>query len=140
MKGFHMTRKLCGAILCLGVALGGSGALAEGWSVTNFDSVPDRATCMAYAETAVNTYRQRYNTPGFTGRSDWTLGGYDLRGDAVDSLFICADEGGLVSPFLVIYNTDDDNAARETISDRLADIFDEVVAGGGVPSGGAVTK
>jgi hypothetical protein len=49
-------------------------------------------------------------------------------------------EGGLVSPFLVIYNTDDDNAARETISDRLADIFDEVVAGGGVPSGGGATK
>jgi hypothetical protein len=63
MKGFHMTRKLCAAAICLGAA-----------------------------------------------------------------------------PFLVIYNTDDDNAARETISDRLADIFDEVVAGGGVPSGGGATK
>jgi hypothetical protein len=46
-----MTRKLCGAAaICLGAALGGSGAVAEGWSVTNFDSVPDRATCMAYAK------------------------------------------------------------------------------------------
>jgi hypothetical protein len=57
-----------------------------------------------------------------------------------DSLFICADESGLVSPFLVVYNTDEDNAARETIADRLADIWDEVVAGGGVATGGGVTK
>jgi hypothetical protein len=135
-----MTRMFMGVVAGIGLCLTSAGAQAEGWTVTNFDSVPDRAICMSYAETTVNIYRQRYNTPGFTGRSEWTLGGYDLRGDVVDSLFICADESGLVSPFLVVYNTDEDNAARETIADRLADIWDEVVAGGGVPTGGGVTK
>lgn len=126
-----MTRKLWGAVA--GAGLMTTGALAEGWSVTDFDSLPDRATCMAYAETTVDIYRERYGAPGFTGRSDWTIGGYDLRGGVIDSLFICADESGLVAPFLVVYNTDDDNAAREAISERLVDIWEEIVAGGGGP-------
>ncbi|MCU4652351.1 hypothetical protein N8I71_05885 [Roseibacterium sp. SDUM158016] len=124
-----------GAALVLAAA-GQAGA--EGWTVTDFNSVSDRATCMSYAETTVNVFRQRFNSPGFTGRSDWTLGAYDLRGDVVDALFICADESGLVAPFLVVYNTDDDSPARETIADRLGDIWDEVVAGGGAVSSGGV--
>ncbi|AHM03523.1 hypothetical protein roselon_01126 [Roseibacterium elongatum DSM 19469] len=53
----------------------------------------------------------------------------------IDALFICADESGLVAPFLVVYNVDDDSNAREMIADRLGDIWDEVVAGNGIPGG-----
>jgi hypothetical protein len=57
---------------------------------------------MAYAETAVNTYRQRYNTPGFTG-GPTDLAATTCRRPA----FICADRPRGM--------WDDDNAARETI-------------------------
>ncbi|ABD52963.1 hypothetical protein [Jannaschia sp. CCS1] len=110
-------------------------AQAEGWTVTDFSSLPDRDTCMNYAETTFNTYRTRFGSDGFTGRSTWTIGGYDLRGEVVDGLFICADESGQVAPFLVVYNVDDDSDARETIADRLGDIWDEIVEGNGVPGG-----
>lgn len=119
------------------LTLAASGAAqAEGWTVTDFSSVNDRATCMDYAETTFNTYRARFGSDGFTGRSQWTVGGYDLRGEVVDGLFICADETGLVAPFLVVYNYDDDSDARELIADRLGDIWDEIVAGGGTPDAG----
>ncbi len=121
------------ACLCTGAAM------AEGWSVTDFDSVADRATCMSYAETTLNIYDQRFAPVGFIGRSDWTVGGYDLRGDVVDALFVCTDEVGLVAPLLVVHNTDDDSDARQVITDRLSDIWDELVANGGIAStqGGA---
>lgn len=127
-------RILTAAVLTLAAS---SLAQAEGWTVTDFTSIPDRDTCMNYAETTFDTYRARYGGDGFTGRSTWTIGGYDLRGEAVDGLFICADEAGLVAPFLVVYNVDEDGDARETIAERLGDIWDEVVAGNGVPGGSA---
>lgn len=120
----------------LGLALAlATGAQAEGWSVVDFNSVNTRDICMSYAETTFSTYRQRFGSDGFTGRSTWTVGGYDLRGEVVDGLFICPDEAGLVAPFLILHNTDDDSDARELIADRLSDIWDEVVAGGGTPGG-----
>jgi hypothetical protein len=126
--------------VCLALTLGTS-ASAEGWSVIDFNSVNNREICMSYAETTFQTYRDRFGAPGFTGRSTWTVGGYDLRGEVVDGIFVCADEAGLVAPFLVIHNTDEDSDARELIADRLGDIWDEVVAGGGTPapSGGGAT-
>ncbi len=124
------TRILSAAALTLAAA---GSAQAEGWTVTDFSSISDRATCMEYAETTFDTYRERFGSDGFTGRSNWTVGGYDLRGEVVDGLFICADEAGLVAPFLVVYNYDDDSDARETIADRLGDIWDEVVDGNGTP-------
>ncbi len=123
------------AAAAMSLAIAGS-AQAEGWTVTDFSSLSDRETCMNYAETTFSTYRQRFGGDGFTGRSQWTIGGYDLRGEVIDGLFICADETGLVAPFLVVYNHDDDSDARELVADRLGDIWDEVVAGNGVPSGG----
>ncbi|PWK61523.1 hypothetical protein [Roseicyclus mahoneyensis] len=125
--------------LCVSLTLG-SGALAEGWSVIDFNSVATREICMTYAEATFGTYRERFNMPGFTGRSTWTVGGYDLRGEVVDGLFICSDEAGLVSPILVVYNSDDDSDAREVIADRLGDIWDEVVANGGPLSSGGATS
>lgn len=127
-----LTRILTATALTLAAA---GSAQAEGWTVTDFSSISDRATCMAYAETTFNTYRERFGSDGFTGRSNWTVGGYDLRGEVVDGLFICADEAGLVAPFLVVYNYDEDSDAREQIADRLGDVWDEVVAGNGVPAG-----
>jgi hypothetical protein len=120
-----------------GIALAavlGTGALAEGWTVTDFNSVNSRDICMTYAELTFQTYNQQVGSNGFIGRSTWTVGGYDLRGEVVDGLFICADEAGLVAPFLVLHNTDDDSDARELIADRLGDIWDEIVASGGAPS------
>ncbi|WP_341863070.1 hypothetical protein [Gymnodinialimonas sp. 57CJ19] len=125
-----LTPMMTAAALTLAAA---GAAQAEGWTVTDFSSISDRDTCMNYAETTFDTYRARFGGDGFTGRSNWTIGGYDLRGEVVDGLFICADESGLVAPFLVVYNVDDDSDARETIADRLGDIWDEVVEGNGVP-------
>ncbi len=129
-----MKKTLIAATLSFAAA---GGAHAEGWTVTDFSSIGDLDTCMNYAETTFNTYRARFGGDGFTGRSNWTIGGYDLRGEVVDGLFICAEDGGFVEPFLVVYNYDDDSDARETIADRLGDIWDEVVDGNGVPGGAA---
>ena len=116
-----MKNKLKLAIF-VGLISSGS-ALAEGWTVTDFDAVANRDTCMNYAQTTFDTYRQRVGSAdGFTGAGTWTVGGYDLRGEVVDGLFVCADEAGLVSPFLVLHNADDDAQARELIGDRLGDI------------------
>lgn len=131
-----MNRPLVAAMLSLTVT---GAAQAEGWTVTDFTTLGDLDTCMNYAETTFNTYRTRFGADGFTGRSNWTIGGYDLRGEAIDGLFICAEEDGVVDPFLVVYNNDDDSDARETIADRLGDIWDEIVAGNGVPGGAAPT-
>ncbi len=113
-------------------------ANAEGWTVTDLGSVDERAECMRLAEATVDTYRSSYGGDGFTGRSEWTLGGYDLRGEVVDALIICPIEAGLVAPFLIVYNSDSDNEARETVATRLSDIWDQQVAGGApaaTPSG-----
>ena len=104
-------------------------AQAEGWTVTDFSPVGNLDVCMNYAETTFNTYRQRFGGDGFTGRSNWTIGGYDLRGEVVDGLFICAGEDDPVNPFLVVYNYDNDDDSREAIATRLGDIWDEIVAG-----------
>lgn len=119
--------------MCLALTCGGA-ASAEGWSVIDFNAVNTVEICMNYAETTFNTYRERFGAPGFTGRSTWTVGGYDLRGEVVDAIFVCGDEAGLATPYLVIHNTDEDSDARELIADRLGDIWDEIVAGGGVPA------
>lgn len=109
--------------------LAGSMAQAEGWTVTDLGSVDERPECMRLAEATIDAYRASYGGNGFTGRSEWTIGGYDLRGEVVDALIICPIEAGLVAPFLIVYNSDSDNDARETVADRLSDIWDQQVAG-----------
>jgi len=124
--------------LLLSVAV--TGAQAEGWSVIDLGTVDERAECMRLAEATIDAYRAAYGGDGFTGRSEWTIGGYDLRGDPVDALIICPIEGGVVVPFLIVYNSDSENEARDTIADRLSDIWDQQVASGAgaapAPGGG----
>ena len=130
------THQLAGGLV-VAVALSGS-AMAEGWTVTDFNSVNTRDICVNYAEATFRTYNQRFGVDAFVATSTWTVGGYDLRGEVVDALFICPDEAGLVAPFLVLHNSDDDDEAREVIADRLGDIWDEIVARGS--GSGWVTK
>jgi hypothetical protein len=118
----------------LGLALTAGAANAEGWTVTDLGSLDDRAECMRLAEATVDAYRATYGGDGFTGRSEWTIGGYDLRGDVVDALFMCPIEAGLIAPFLIVYNSDGENDARETVADRLEDIWDQQVSGVPAPT------
>jgi hypothetical protein len=116
-------------------------ALAEGWSVTDFDSVADRATCMAYSQTVVNTYRQRYNAPGFDGQSEWTLWG--LRPEWPHASTRCSSAPKRAAswrPCSWSTMPTTTTPTRETISDRLGVIWDEIVVGGGVASGGVPRK
>ena len=113
----------------LGILLSVGVAQAEGWTVSDLGSVDERAECMRLAEATIDAYRATYGGDGFTGRSEWTIGGYDLRGEVVDALIICPIEAGLVAPFLIVFNTDSDNDARETVADRLNEIWDQQVAG-----------
>lgn len=123
-----MKNSLITAGLALTLTAGAAGA--EGWTVSDLGSMDDRAECMRLAEATVDAYRATYGGDGFTGRSEWTIGGYDLRGDVVDALFICPIEAGLVAPFLIVYNSDGENDARETVAERLEEIWDQQVAGG----------
>jgi hypothetical protein len=113
----------------LALALCATTVGAEGWTVTDLGSLDTREECMRLAEATIDAYRATYGGDGFTGRSEWTIGGYDLRGDVVDALIICPIEAGLAAPFLIVFNTDSDNDARDTVADRLSDIWDQQVAG-----------
>lgn len=129
--------RLVALVSGLGILAAASAAQAEGWTVTDLGSVDERAECMRLAEATIDAYRASYGGDGFTGRSEWTLGGYDLRGEVVDALIICPIEAGLVAPFLIVHNSDSDNDARETVANRLADIWDQQVAGVTAPPVGA---
>ncbi|WP_071674235.1 hypothetical protein [Nioella nitratireducens] len=130
--------KLTSFLAASALFMGATVASAEGWTVNDLGSVDERAECMRLAEATVDAYRATYGGDGFTGRSEWTIGGYDLRGDVVDALFICPIEAGLVAPFLVVYNSDSDNDARETVADRLTNLWDQQVprSGTGFPNPG----
>jgi len=121
----------------LALTLAATVAQSEGWTVTDLGAVDERPECMRLAEATIDAYRASYGGDGFTGRSEWTIGGYDLRGEVVDALIICPIEAGVVAPFLIVFNSDSDNDARETVADRLSDIWDQQVAGTYAPPGGA---
>ena len=101
----------------------GSTAGAEGWSVVDMTTMETRAECMARAEATIARYRQTYDASGIDDSTEWTVAGYNLRGDVIDALFICPTEAGLISPFLIVYNVDNDSAARQLITDRLREIW-----------------
>lgn len=113
----------------LSLVLSAGFASAEGWTITDLGSVDERAECMRLAEATIDAYRVAYGGDGFTGRSEWTVGGYDMRGEVIDALFICPIEAGLVAPFVIVYNSDSDNDARENVADRLEELWDQQVEG-----------
>ncbi|MCR9068091.1 MAG: hypothetical protein NXH79_04535 [Rhodobacteraceae bacterium] len=104
-------------------------ASAEGWSVIDFTSMPDIATCVSHAEAAIGVYSQTYPAPVDVVVAQSTIGAYGLRGNVVDGLFVCTEIAGLVAPMLVVHNSDDDTDARILIADRLAEAWDAVAAG-----------
>ena len=122
-----MRKPLISAGIALARSAGAAGA--EGWTIADLGSMEDRDECMRMAEATVDAYRMAYGGDGFTGRSEWTIGGYDMRGEVVDALFICPIEAGLVAPFLIVFNSDSDNDARESVADRLEELWDQQMAG-----------
>ncbi|PIV76476.1 MAG: hypothetical protein COW55_01410 [Rhodobacteraceae bacterium CG17_big_fil_post_rev_8_21_14_2_50_65_11] len=115
----------------LGLSALASVVQAEGWSVSDLGSLDTREDCMRLADATIDSYRATYGGNGFTGRSEWTVGGYDLRGDVVDALIICPIKAGLAAPFLIVFNSDGDNDARGLVAGRLEDIWDRLVAADG---------
>ena len=113
---------IAGAAVCAALA---TPVVAEGWSVSDLGSMAERDACMSRARDVFSSYASRYNVEESIGESNWTVGGYDLRGEPVDALIICPIEGGLVVPFLMTHGTDSDSDARRIIHDRLRDIWDE---------------
>lgn len=96
---------------------------AAGWTVDDLGSMADRAACMARAEATMKDYFALHGGSGDIGKSEWTLGGYGLRGAVIDALVICPIEAGLVEPFLIVHNSDGNNDARQIIADRLKAIW-----------------
>ncbi len=96
---------------------------AAGWTVDDLGSMSERADCMARAERTMQEYFRIHGGSGDIGRSEWTLGGYGLRGSVIDALIICPIEAGLVEPFLIVHNSDNNNDARKIVADRLKAIW-----------------
>jgi hypothetical protein len=109
------------ALAGLGLA---SPAMSAGWTINDLGAMDQRADCMRLAETVFNEYDRRWNSQSvYVG--NWTVGGYGLRGDPIDAIIMCPVEGGLVAPFLVVHNSDNDSAARKIVAERLVDIWDD---------------
>lgn len=110
-------------LLTCAAALFAAPALAAGWTVDDLGSMSERADCMNRAEATMKAYYVQHGGTETIGKSDWTLGGYSLRGNVVNALVICPIEGGLVAPFLIVHNTDNDSDARKIVADRLKAIW-----------------
>ncbi len=104
-------------------ALFAAPAFSAGWTVDDLGSMSERAACMTRAEATMKKYYVQHGGTENIGRSDWTLGGYNLRGDVVNALIICPIEAGMVAPFLIVHNSDSDNDARKIVADRLKQIW-----------------
>ena len=68
-----MRKPLISAGIALALSAGAAGA--EGWTIADLGSMEDRDECMRMAEATVDAYRMAYGGDGFTGRSEWTIGG-----------------------------------------------------------------
>ena len=98
-------------------------AHAAGWTVDDLGSMSERSECMARAERTMKDYFRQHGGKESIGRSEWTLGGYGLRGSVIDALIICPIEAGLVEPFMIVHNSDSNNDARKIVADRLKAIW-----------------
>lgn len=98
-------------------------AFAAGWTVDDLGSMSQRADCMARAERTFKSYFAQHGGSGDIGRSEWTIGGYGMRGNVIDALIICPIEAGMVEPFLIVHNSDNNNDARKIVADRVKAIW-----------------
>lgn len=98
-------------------------ALSAGWTVDDLGSMSERSACMARAEATMKGYYAQHGGTESIGRSEWTLGGYGLRGNVIDALIICPIEAGMVEPFLIVHNSDNNNDARQIVADRIKAIW-----------------
>ncbi|GGE08290.1 hypothetical protein SAMN05421774_102491 [Gemmobacter megaterium] len=110
-------------LLACATALFATPVFAAGWTVDDLGSMAERSACMTRAEATMKKYFAQHGGKESIGKSEWTLGGYGLRGSVVNGLIICPIEAGLVAPFLIVHNTDSDNDARKIVADRLKAIW-----------------
>lgn len=110
-------------LLTCAALLFSSPVLAAGWTVDDLGSMAERTDCMAKAEATMQQYFQQHGGSGDIGKSEWTLGGYGLRGNVIDALIICPIEAGMVEPFLIVHNSDANNDARQIVADRVKAIW-----------------
>lgn len=103
-------------------------AMAEGWTVTELSTLPDRAVCMERATSTFKLFIQTYgggNIVAGKGTDDWTVAGYDLQGTEIDALIICPYEGGVVEPFLTVFNSEANDNGRQLVAKRLKALWDQ---------------
>ncbi|MDX5358473.1 MAG: hypothetical protein LPK12_12145 [Rhodobacterales bacterium] len=112
-------------LLTLAAAMFAAPAFSAGWTVDDLGSMSARSDCMTRAERTMKRYYQVHGGKENIGRSEWTLGGYNLRGNVVNALIICPIEAGVVAPFLIVHNSDSDNDARKIVADRVKAIWQE---------------
>ena len=110
-------------LLTLVTSLLATPVFSAGWTVDDLGSMEERSACMARAEATMKRYYAQHGGRESIGRSNWTLGGYGLRGTVIDGLIICPIKAGLVAPFLIVHNSDSDNDARKIVADRIKAIW-----------------
>lgn len=101
---------------------------AEGWTVDELSTQPDRPTCMTRAENVFHSHVSQYgggNVVRNPGRDDWTVAGYDLAGKGIDGLIICPVEGNSVEPFLIVFSGGSEDLMRGKTAQRLRTLWDE---------------
>lgn len=111
-------------VLLLGLPFSAS---AEGWTVDELSSQPDRPTCMTRAENTFHSFVSQHgggNVVRNPGRDDWTVAGYDLAGKSIDGLIICPIEGSKVEPFLIVFDSGTEDQLRGKTAQRLRAIWD----------------
>lgn len=110
-------------LLTCAAALFATPMFAAGWTVDDLGSMSERSQCMSRAESTMKQYFVDHGGTESIGKSEWTLGGYGLRGNVINALIICPIEGGMVAPFLIVHNSDNDNDARKIVADRVKAIW-----------------
>ena len=114
-----MMRKLVLALALITPALP---ALAEGWTIQTLGTMPSTEACMDKARIVINRYLFE-NKGGETASDTWSVYGFDLEPDSVDSVIMCATGGGnYVNATLVLHNEGND---RSTVANALLDFWNQ---------------
>ena len=122
MKQFAY-RIAAAAVLAGSAALtAGGAASAEGWNITAFDNEATTEICMANARLMYERYGRSYAI-GEIAEGSWTVYGYELGGNGLDSMVICRTGTGDVEPFMVTHSADSRDDQREAVHGALRDIW-----------------